>query len=125
MPAVRLIVAIVVAGVAGTLANSVIVALLTPNPFVPLAISPGRNAVAIAVAVLLPVIYAVTSGGAAAAIALVAMTVVPSLLAKLVFGAGAPWGLVLGVNAVYALAAWAVYRAIAPAGSSRPAAATT
>jgi hypothetical protein len=125
MPAVRLIVATVVAGVAGTIANSVILALLTPNPFVPLAISPGRNAVAIAVAVLLPVIYAVTSGGAAAALALVAMTVVPSLLAKLVFGAGAPWGFVLGVNTVYALAAWAVYRVIAPADASHPAAATT
>jgi hypothetical protein len=125
MPAVRLIVAIVVAGVAGTIANSVVVALLTPNPFVPLAISPGRNAVAIAVAVLLPVIYALTSGGAAAALALVATTVIPSLLAKLVFGAGAPWGFVLGVNAVYALAAWAVYRVIAPAGSGHPAAATT
>jgi hypothetical protein len=125
MPAVRLIVAIVVAGVAGTIANSVVVALLTPNPFVPLAISPGRNAVAIAVAVLLPVIYALTSGGAAAALALVATTVIPSLLAKLVFGAGAPWGFVLGVNAVYALAAWAVYRVIAPADASHPAAATT
>jgi hypothetical protein len=125
MPAVRLIVAIVVAGVAGTIANSVVVALLTPIPFVPLAISPGRNAVAIAVAVLLPVIYALTSGGAAAALALVATTVIPSLLAKLVFGAGAPWGFVLGVNAVYALAAWAVYRVIAPAGGGHPAAATT
>jgi hypothetical protein len=47
------------------------------------------------------------------------------LLLELVFGAGAPWGFVLGVNAVYALAAWAVYRVIAPAGGGHPAAATT
>jgi hypothetical protein len=124
MDALRRIVAVIVAGVAGTIANSVVVAALTPNPFVPLAVSPGRNAVAIAVAVLLPVIYAVTSGVAAAVIALVALTVIPSILAKLVFGVDAPWPFVLGVNAVYAIAAWAVYGAIVRAGSSRPGDAT-
>jgi hypothetical protein len=124
MDALRRIVAVIVAGVAGTIANSVVVAALTPNPFVPLAVSPGRNAVAIAVAVLLPVIYAVTSGVAAAVIALVALTVIPSILAKLVFAVDAPWSFVLGVNAVYAIAAWAVYLAIMRAGSSRPGHAT-
>jgi hypothetical protein len=119
MDALRHIVAVIVAGMAGTIANSVVVAALTPNPFVPLAVSPGRNAVAIAVAVLLPVIYAVTSGVAAAVIALVALTVIPSILAKLVFGVDAPWSFVLGVNAVYAVAAWAVYLAIMRAGSGR------
>jgi hypothetical protein len=119
MDALRRIAAGILAGVAGTFANSVVAAALTPNPFVPLAVSPGRNAVAIAVAVLLPVIYAVTSGGAAAVIALVALTVIPSILAKLVFGIGAPWHFVLGVNAVYAIAAWAVYGAIMRTGSSR------
>jgi hypothetical protein len=113
MPIVRLIVAVVVAGIVGTIANSIIVAALTPNEFVPLALSPGRNAVAIAVAVLLPLIYAALSGIAAAVVALAALTVIPSLLAKLVFGVGAPWLFVLGVNAVYALAAWATYLAIA------------
>jgi hypothetical protein len=120
MDALRRIVAVIVAGVAGTIANSVVVAALTPNPFVPLAVSLGRNAVAIAVAVLLPVIYTVTSGVAAAVIALVALTVIPSILAKLVFGIGAPWLFVLGVNAVYAIAAWAVYGAIMRMGGSRP-----
>jgi hypothetical protein len=124
MDALRRIVAVIVAGIAGTIANSVVVAALTPNPFVPLAVSPGRNAVAIAVAVLLPVIYAVTSGVAAAVIALVALTVIPSILAKLVFAVDAPWSFVLGVNAVYAIAAWAVYWAIMRAGSSRPGHAT-
>lgn len=113
MPVVRIIVAVFVAGIVGTIANSIVVAALTPNEFVPLALSPGRNAVAIAVAVLLPVIYAGMSGIAAAVVALVALTVIPSILAKLVFGVGAPWLFVLGVNAVYAVAAWAVYLAIA------------
>jgi hypothetical protein len=78
------------------LANSIIVAALTPNEFVPLAVSPGRNAVAIVVAALLPVIYARMSGATAAIIAIVALTVIPSVLAKLVFGIGAPWLFVLG-----------------------------
>jgi hypothetical protein len=82
MPVARLI----LAGVVGTVANSVIVAALTPNEFIALAISPGRNAVAIAVAALLPVIYARTSGVAAAITGLAALTVIPSVLAKLVFG---------------------------------------
>lgn len=119
MPVVRLVVAVVVAGIVGTIANSIVVAALTPNEFLPLAVSPGRNAVAIAVAVLLPVIYAVMSGIAAAVVAVAALTVIPSLLAKLVFGVGAPWLFVLGVNAVYALAAWATYLAIARPATAR------
>jgi hypothetical protein len=119
MPAVRLIVAVIAAGIVGTVANSAVVAALTPNEFVPLVVSPGRNAVAIAVAVLLPVIYAMSSRAVAAIIAVVALTVIPSLLAKLVFGIGAPWPFVLGVNAVYAIAAWAVYWAITRAGNGR------
>jgi hypothetical protein len=120
MRVVRVILAVVVAGVAGTVANSVIVAALTPNEFTPLAVSPGRNAVAIAVAALLPVIYARISSVTAAILSLAALTVIPSVLAKLVFGVGAPWYFVLGVNAVYAVAAWAVYLAIARIGGSHP-----
>jgi len=91
MTVVRLIFAVVVAGVVGAVANSVIVAALTPNEFIPLAVSPGRNAVAIAVAALLPVIYASTSSVAAAIVGVAALTIIPSVLAKLVFGVGAPW----------------------------------
>jgi hypothetical protein len=120
MSMVRIVVAVIAAGVVGTVANSVIVAALTPNAFIALATSPGRNAVAIAVAALLPVIYARTSSVAAAIISVAALTVIPSVLAKLVFGIGAPWHFVLGVNAVYAVAAWAVYLAIARTGVSRP-----
>jgi hypothetical protein len=119
MPALRLILAVIVAGVVGTVANSAIVAALTPNEFMPLVTSPGRNAVAIAVAALLPVIYAMASGAVAAIVSVAALTVIPSLLAKLVFGVGAPWPFVLGVNAVYAVAAWVVYWAIARMGNGR------
>jgi len=121
MSPARLVLAVVVAGIVGTIANSVVVAALTPNAFLTLATSPVRNAVAIAVAVLLPVIYAALSGLPAAVLALAATTVVPSILAKLVFGIDAPWLFVLGVNAVYAVAAWAVWLAMAQTGGSRPA----
>lgn len=113
------ILAVIVAGVAGTITNSVVVALLTPNEFVPLATSPGRLGVAVAVAALLLAIYALTSGIGAAIFALVALTVIPSLLAKLVFGVGAPWAFVLGFNAVYAVTAWAVYLGIGRLTASR------
>lgn len=113
-----MILAVVIAGVAGTIANSVVVAALTPNDFLALAISPGRLIVAIVVAALLPVIYAQTSGTTAGVIAVAALTIIPSLLAKLVFGVGAPWALALAVNAVYALVAWAVYIGIIRARSA-------
>ena len=122
---IRLVLAVVIGGIAGTIANSIVVAALTPNAFVPLAISPGRNAVAIIVAALLPVIYASLSGITAAVVAIVALTMIPSLLAKLVFGVGAPWLWVLGFNAVYAIVAWGAYLVIArpkatPGAGDRP-----
>jgi hypothetical protein len=109
------IVAVVVGGVVGTIANSVVVAALTENAFWALALGPGRLAVAIVVAALLPLIYVRLSGAAAAVTAVLALTVIPSLLAKLVFGIVAPWGFVLAVNAVYALAAWATWLGMARA----------
>jgi hypothetical protein len=113
MPIGRIIFAVIVAGVGGTLANSVVVAALTPNELVPLAISPGRNAVAVLVAALLPLIYMRLAGATAAILGIVALTVIPTVLAKTVFAIGAPWLFGFGVNAVYAIAAWAVYLAIA------------
>jgi hypothetical protein len=114
----RIVFAVVLAGIVGTIANSIVVAALTANEFLPLAISPGRNAVAIIVAALLPVVYLNLAGTTAAVVAIVALTVIPSLLAKLVFGVGAPWPWVFTFNAVYAIAAWAIYMAMARASST-------
>jgi hypothetical protein len=52
------------------------------------------------------------TGPGAVTLALLALTIIPSALAKLVFGVGAPWGIVLAFNGVYAVTAWAVYLAI-------------
>jgi hypothetical protein len=103
MPVGWTILAVIAAGMAGTLANSAVVAALTPNPFGALATRHGRLGVAVAVAVLLPAIYALTSGAGAAVAAIVALTVIPSMLARFVFGIGAPRGFVLSVNAVDAV----------------------
>jgi hypothetical protein len=117
MPAARLILAVIVASVVGTIATSVAVAALTPSTFLTLVVSPGRNAVALAAAVLLPAIYAGISGIPAAIVAVVALTVIPTVAAKLVFGVDAPWPLV----AVYAVTAWVVYLAIGQTAGKNPA----
>ncbi len=118
---IRIILAVVAAGIVGTVANSIVVALLVEAAnFVPLATSPGRLTVAILVAALVPIIAARLTGGAEAALSIIALTVVPSVLAKLVFGVGASWLFVLGVNAVYAVAAWATYHALAGWGRTPP-----
>jgi hypothetical protein len=92
------ILAVIVAGVAGTITNSAVVATYIPNEFIPLATSPGRIGVAVAVAVLLPLIYAFMTGPGAVTLALLALMVIPSALAKLVFGAGAPLGHCAGLQ---------------------------
>ena len=122
----KIVIAVVVAGIVGTLANSIAVTAAFGAPFVPLALSFGRNAVAILVAALLPAIYRNTAGTTAHLIALVALTVIPSLLAKLVFGADAPWLAVLLLNAVYAVAAIVTYLLIVrPSEHARPARGTS
>ncbi|WP_340109750.1 hypothetical protein [Pikeienuella sp. HZG-20] len=114
----RIIVAIVVAGVAGAIANSIAIMLAFGAPLAPLILSFGREAVAIIVAALLAPIFVRMSGAQAWAAALAALTVIPSILAKTVFGATAPWLWVLGLNFVYALAATVVYVA-ATRGAAR------
>jgi hypothetical protein len=114
------IAAVVAAGIVGTLANSLAVTVAFGAPLVPLALSPGRNAVAILVAVLIPLIDRTLSGLTANAAALVALAVIPSVLARLVFGIEAPWPALLALNGVYAVAAIIAYRLVmrTPAGRS-------
>ena len=74
---------------------------------------PGRYAVAIAVAGALPFIFAMAQQPISSMLGLVVLTIVPSLLSKLVFAAPRPWSIVLLINAVYALTALAVYGLVA------------
>ncbi len=114
---IRHLLALVVAGIAGTIANALAAAAFVNPELIRLALVPGRYAVALAVALAIPVSLRLVRGRLAPWAALALLTVIPSLLAKFVFGAGAPWHLVLSLNAVYSLAALAAYRLVA--GGSR------
>ncbi|SMF23696.1 hypothetical protein SAMN06265365_108144 [Tistlia consotensis] len=108
----QIIAAVVLAGIGGTIANSVAVWQVLGADFVPLAVSPGRNGVAIAVAACLPFILPRVPGVWGWLFGLVVLTVVPSLLARWVFHFHAPWEHLLLLNGVYALAACLIYGAI-------------
>jgi len=107
--------AVVAAGVAGTLANA-LAAVVFVNPALwILALAPGRYAIAVLLTLVLPLLYRLLPGARGAGLALVFLTVAPSLLNKLVFGGPAAWHVVLALNFVYALAALVVYRLAAGA----------
>ncbi len=107
---VRTALAVILGGVVGTIVNSVAVSFVIPSvDLLQLLQVPGRYTVAILVTALLPLIYAQTSGSGAMLVSIAALTIIPSVLAKMVFGVGAPWHLVLLLNLVFAVVAWAVY----------------
>lgn len=110
---IRMIVAVVLAGVVGNVVNAVAAAILVNPDLVGFALMPGRYLVAILVAALIPILMTFVGGMPALVLSFIGLMVVPSLLAKLVFGSGAPWILVLVLNAIYAIAAMVTYRGIA------------
>src|SRR5690606_824098 len=92
---------------------SLAVSLIAGADFPTLALSPGRNGVAIAVAAALPFILPQVPGIWGWPFGFVVLTVVPSLLARYAFGIGAPWQALLMFNGIYAFAACVIYGAIA------------
>ncbi len=106
---VRNIIIVIIAGIIGTIFNSIAINIMAGAEVMPLILSFGRNAVAIIVALLLIPIFARSAGLVSWIIALVALTVIPSLLAVYVFGAQAPWQFVLTVNFIYAFVATLIY----------------
>jgi hypothetical protein len=109
----RALIALVLAGVAGTVLNAAAIALFIALDLWTLALVPGRYAVAIALCLALPLLASQVSRLWFAIIGAVWLTVAASVLAKLVFGAGAPWLTVLALNLVYAVGALVVYALIA------------
>ena len=108
----RTVLAVVLAGVAGTLANA-LAAVVFVNPALwTLARAPGRYGVAVLLVVAVPLIYRLLPGAWGAGLALAFLTLAPSLLAKLAFGALTSWPVVLALNFIYALAALIVYRLV-------------
>lgn len=118
----RKIVAVVVAGVVGALLNNLFVGVLMElfegdaTAALALALKPGRYAIAIAVAAVLP-FAARLSGPRAWAVSLVVLTVVPSLLTLFWFNPSAPWIWVLAASLVYATAATGIYAMLVRRGS--------
>ena len=114
----RTVAAVVVAGLIGAVANIAFVAVIMQvsglghEPAVELARQPWRYAVAVVVAALLPLL-ALLPGLRAWAAALVLLTAIPTLLAKLVFTPDAPLVWLIAANLVYAGAATAAYALIA------------
>ena len=110
---IRTILAVVLAGVAGVLANAAAAALFVNPALWQLAMVPNRYLIGIALAVLVPLVYRVRPGAWGAALALLLLTLLPSLAAKLALGAVIAWPTLLALNFIYALAALVVYRLVA------------
>lgn len=109
----REIAAVILAGIAGTLVNALAAGLVVSADIVHLVSVPGRYGVAIVVAALLPALWRAMDRAGAVVAGLVLLAVIPSLLAKLVFGAGLAWGLVLLLNLFYAGGAVVTYVLVA------------
>ena len=111
-PVVKIVIAVIVAGIIGTIANAIAASIAIAPDKINFLYVPNRYLVAVAVAALLPLLYTYIGGLGGWALSLIALTLTPSLIAKLALGAAAPWGLVLALNAIYGLTAIAIYRAI-------------
>ncbi|RYH02266.1 hypothetical protein EU805_10470 [Salipiger sp. IMCC34102] len=108
---IRCFVVAILAGIVGTIANSIAINIMAGAEVMPLILSFGRNAVAILIALLLIPIFGRRPGVVPFVLGVAVLTLLPSLLAKFVFGAEAPWGFVLWVNFIYALVATIIYAA--------------
>ena len=108
----RVLIAVVVAAITGTLFNAAAVAIAVSPDRLALALVPGRYLVAIALCLALPFLSRQFDRPWFFIIGILWLTVAASVVAKLVFGVGAPWPMVLGFNLVYAVAAIAAYHLI-------------
>ncbi|MEQ9607879.1 MAG: hypothetical protein RLN99_09460 [Kiloniellaceae bacterium] len=109
----RTVLAVVLAGVAGVLATAAAAALVVTPMLWQLAAAPSRYLIGIVLAVLVPLIYRLKPNAWGAALALLLLTLLPSLAAKLALGALIAWPTLLALNFTYALAVLVVYRVVA------------
>ena len=112
----RTILVAAIAGVLGCIANSIAITAMAGAELMPLILSAGREFWSIVFAMALIPIFARMEGAAAWVTGIVVLNLLASLSAKLIWGAGAPWGFVFLVNGAYAVVATAVYAlAVRPA----------
>ena len=112
----RTLIAIILAGILGSLAVFVSANLLAGAPFVVLATQWGAYIVAILIVATFPFIYAAMNPAPAGVVCLLLATIVPTVLAMTVFASGDPTPFLvgLGFNAIFAIVALIVYNVIAP-----------
>lgn len=107
----RYAVAVVLAGLVGALFNAVAVGtMVAGQSFWDLATSPLRLSGAVLFAAMLPPIHLRFPFFVEDLVSLIALTIVPSLVSKFVFGSTLDWTPEVLFNAVYAAAALMTYR---------------
>ncbi|MCP1198974.1 hypothetical protein [Notoacmeibacter sp. MSK16QG-6] len=108
------IIAVIGGGVLGAIATNLLVSIFTDGAALQdLMLMWGRYVVAIAVTAIYPFIYKALPTSIAAILSLLVGIVVPSILARLFFGASdMSWGVLFAFNAVFAIVSLMVYRAI-------------
>ncbi len=107
---IRTLLAVVLAGIIGTIVNAFAASVVVGPDKLAFLYVPNRYLIAIGVAVLLPLLNMFLSGHVWRIVALAALILVPSLIAKQLLGVGAPWTMVLMLNGFYALAALVSYQ---------------
>lgn len=113
----RTVLAVLAAGVFGTLASAATAAIgVEGAQFVALLTSPPRFAVDMGCAALLPVIAARIRGALQGVVSLLALILIPTMLATVVLHIDASLDLVLSINAVYAGVALLAYRLVMVGG---------
>lgn len=112
----RTLLAIIFAGIVGSLAVFVSADLLAGAPLASLVTQWGAYIVAILVVATFPFIYAAMNPAPAGIVCLLVATIVPTVLAATVFATpgGPPFVVGLGFNAIFAIVALIVYNVIAP-----------
>lgn len=109
----RTVLALVLAGIAGSFAYALAAALFVDGELVLLATNPKFHLVGIFFVLPAPVVYRFLPGAWGAALALLLMTLLPALASKLGGETMLAWHVLLALTFVYALTALVVYRLVA------------
>jgi len=106
---IRIVLAVILAGIIGTLVNAFAASVIVSPDKLNFMYVANRYFIAIAVVALLPVLGMFLSGNGLRIVGLISLILIPTLIAKLVLFVGAPWGLVIVLNAFYAFGAYVSY----------------
>jgi hypothetical protein len=109
----RTALAVLLAGVAGSVAYALAAAFFVEAAQMQLAADPRFHLVGVFFAVPVPLLYRFVPGAAGAGVALLLLTLLPALASKLGGDAVLGWPVLLALTFIYALTALVVYRLVA------------